>query len=400
MQDGVLVIHVGAEGGDWKLVGRQTPQGSWQFQTRLNDQSYVLLDGENGPGAAIRRDSEWFDDWRLAMLAFGHYPWESLHPVEVHPGFREKVWDALTCRSSLLRDAHGQRQCLKWARACGRNEAAASRLAQGPDVEGIPLYQPGGSLITCLDEWTHPKKEWQWKDNRSAKELARAWLADGRGICPCVLREMLDSRKSTQGIRLLEAWPESVTSLPSRGEGRNHDLRIRAEQYGTPVTICVEAKADEPFGSDTIGVYVRSASTRVSEDGSLIPSGVPARARALLKLLFSGEPNPTKEPYSMLRYQLLTALAGTCLQAGLDGSPVAIFVVHEILSSGLDQEKLDRNASDLEYAIKLFSKDSKPVPGRLVGPFLVRSSLDDTCKPNMKLYVGKIVTYLDKAGDG
>ena len=41
-------------------------------------------------------------------------------------------------------------------------------------------------------------------------------------------------------------------AAPERGEGRNHDLWARGSADGRAFTLCVEARADEPFG-DTIG---------------------------------------------------------------------------------------------------------------------------------------------------
>src|SRR2546421_166990 len=62
---------------------------------------------------------------------------------------------------------------------------------------------PGGRIAT-LDEWLEkapPKRgEAQWRDGRSAKELARAWLAArGTGDVPPEVRALLDSRPETQG---------------------------------------------------------------------------------------------------------------------------------------------------------------------------------------------------------
>jgi len=79
-------------------------------------------------------------------------------------------------------------------------------------------------------------------------ELARSWFHSGSPVCPHELQELLKSHPLTNGCDFLEGQPELVTTLPERGEGRNHDLWLRALCLAGSVTVCVEAKADEAFG--------------------------------------------------------------------------------------------------------------------------------------------------------
>lgn len=46
------------------------------------------------------------------------------------------------------------------------------------------------------------------------------------------------------------------------------------------------------------------------------------------------------------RYQLLTAICGTVLQARRDGSKLAVFVVHEFRTDKTAVDKLRRNSED------------------------------------------------------
>lgn len=132
----------------------------------------------------------------------------------------------------------------------------------------IELSNAQGAPILSIEDWTRPKQAYQWKDGRSAKELAKAWRPGDSGpSCPQALRALLDSHPLTRYARLIEGRPEHVTPLPERGGGRNHDLWIRAEVDDAPLTICIEAKADEPFG-EPIGEYLQRSRAKNPRTGS------------------------------------------------------------------------------------------------------------------------------------
>ena len=78
--------------------------------------------------------------------------------------------------------------------------------------------------IEDWQNWTRPKREYQWKEGRSAMELARSWFPSGTLQCPSELQNLLSTNARTADTQFDEGRPEFVTSLPQRGEGRNHDL--------------------------------------------------------------------------------------------------------------------------------------------------------------------------------
>ncbi|WMT42627.1 hypothetical protein RE628_10075 [Paenibacillus sp. D2_2] len=85
--------------------------------------------------------------------------------------------------------------------------------------------------IESLDDWlaySPPAKgELHWKDGRSAKELAKAWLRTGKPSIPDELQDLLNSHHDTKGFTWEQATPEVVTKLDDfRGNGRNHDMII------------------------------------------------------------------------------------------------------------------------------------------------------------------------------
>lgn len=135
----------------------------------------------------------------------------------------------------------------------------------------------------------------QWKDGRSAKELAKYMTSDYPNL-PSELEEILSDIIDKHSILELDA--ERVTSLKGfgRGEGRNHDGAL----FNDEIFIGIEAKADETLGN-LLSDELKSAS-----DNKML------RINKLVDLLFDDGVDNHKN----LRYQLLTASAGVLLEAG------------------------------------------------------------------------------------
>lgn len=88
-----------------------------------------------------------------------------------------------------------------------------------------------------------------WRDEYSAKELARAWqLAEGfpTSIRSAFVKSGLDVFSN---IELLVAFPEFLTPLPPyRGEPSHSDLFALAKSKAGLFSITIEGKVAEPFG--------------------------------------------------------------------------------------------------------------------------------------------------------
>lgn len=96
MQDHTLVVlKIGTEGGDIVLVGCVGSDGDWQFQRATEDQTDQLLGEAEHPW---RSASDWVSGWEAALELLDRYQWAMLHPLEVHPAFRERVREALEQR--------------------------------------------------------------------------------------------------------------------------------------------------------------------------------------------------------------------------------------------------------------------------------------------------------------
>ena len=184
-------------------------------------------------------------------------------------------------------------------------------------------------IVDC-DSWAihcPPKKpNIQWKDGRSAKELAKYVTS----VLPDVPREIEEVLKKFVSQDSVFDWDaEYVTELPGSGEGRNHDAVL----FNDDVVVCVEAKADETLGN-LIGDELNCASINKLD-----------RICCLLKMFFKDG----FKQYADLRYQLLTASSGTVLEAKKRGVETAILLIIVFRSEKhTTKEKLENNDMDIK----------------------------------------------------
>ena len=245
-----------------------------------------------------------------------------------------------------------------------------SAAPQGNDMtKTLKLHRPDGTLIERWEDWTRPKMDCHWKAGRSAMEFAKAWFREETLSVPVEVLSLLESDRRLQGVKLISGIPEHVTRLPERGEGRNHDLALLGKTIDGNVTICVEAKADEAFGNESVFQYWHRAICRRTSGAS---TRVPERIQSLLEMVGPTGVLPEESPWSEVRYQLLTAICGTALQAKRDSSSLAVFVVHEFHTDLTLKENLMRNHHDFERLLQALSSD--PIlaeSNRLYGPFQI-----------------------------
>jgi hypothetical protein len=123
--------------------------------------------------------------------------------------------------------------------------------------------------IHSLDEWRDqagPAAAEHWKDGRSAKELAKAWI-NGDGVTALI--RLLDMQPHTAGLVIEQAIAEAQVPFDSYPGGkRNHDLLIRGRVAGGPIVIGLEAKADETFG-ETVKAYEARATALLKAERRL-----------------------------------------------------------------------------------------------------------------------------------
>ncbi len=251
-----------------------------------------------------------------------------------------------------------------------------------------------GDLIACVEDWLKfapPKRGLlQWKDFRSAKELARSFLRSGRPNPPVELLALLRGHFG-ENVQLERAIPERITRLDDLpGEHRNCDLVLHGQVLTDPLIVNIEAKADEPFGELTGEYYDRKAqATRNGEGERQIgsSSNVPKRIENLASTLFGRLDDRVRD----LRYQLLHGTVATLISAEECGASIAVFLVYEFISAGLTPEKVARNRQDWAHFVRAFPETGavEIAENQILGPIRV---------PNFtsRLYLGHLVSDLSQ----
>jgi hypothetical protein len=196
-----------------------------------------------------------------------------------------------------------------------------------------------GTRMTSIEDWhiNAPPKDpvRHWKDGRSAKELARAWCGSGTGAIPRDLAELLETHPATAGFSPELGIPELVTPLDDfRGEARNHDLVVVGTRGAQRILLGIEAKADEPLG-------IRLSEIRSDNPRSKRLARLDLLARAILG-------HPVNATVAHLRYQLLTGIAGSLIEARRRQASAAVFIVHVFRSAAARPARVAHNAAALE----------------------------------------------------
>lgn len=116
--------------------------------------------------------------------------------------------------------------------------------------------------------------------------------------------------------------------------------------------ICVEAKADEPFGR-TVAEELQEARNR---RGTRFPERLDWLTSSLLGIpaFTDAERLELSGAVAALRYQLFTAVAGTLIEAQAREATTAILLIHEFRTQATVDAKLEDNAEALNRFLSLF----------------------------------------------
>ena len=162
-----------------------------------------------------------------------------------------------------------------------------------------------GSEISTLQEWErHFNSPKHWKKGRSAYSLAD-FILNSNGAAS------LESRVSSvlsEEVIFERATPEYLAKFDSYRSPSHLDLGIFGKlASGKGMFVGVEAKVDETFGPTVSERYRDALKTRQSKPRTKAPD----RVEQLLAGYFSESALPDNSRFSDIRYQLLTAAAGT-----------------------------------------------------------------------------------------
>ena len=245
--------------------------------------------------------------------------------------------------------------------------------------------QKDGRPITTIEEWqifAGPKSADQWKDDRSAKESARAWITAAPSIPP-EIDTVLRSHDEVGRLREWHAEPEALVAFDEFPGPSNLDvLLVGSDEFG-PIVVAVEAKADEEFGKRSRQVL---SDARKRLDSSPTSKGV-ARFQQLLQSLFGG--TESEDDLLDLRYQLMTASAAALAEAHRQSARRAVVVIHEFSTPLTADSKHRDNARDLDrFVSRVSGRDEHLEPDALLGPF------DVPAYQGVSLYFGKAVVDL------
>jgi hypothetical protein len=206
----------------------------------------------------------------------------------------------------------------------------------------MDFFSNDGRRLETLADWRDhngPVSSRAWAEGRSARELARAWIE--RDAAAQVTSLLTWAAPEFGGLVLDWGIAEKETRFDDiRGGPRHHDLLVIGRAPTGTVVIGVEGKADEPF-DEPLDAWVIRAQARSER------TRAPDRLDRLTSMFFGStlDEDPLLAP---LRYQLLSALAGTLADAREQGAGSAVLLVHEFETPWTRDELHRRNAHDLE----------------------------------------------------
>jgi len=232
--------------------------------------------------------------------------------------------------------------------------------------------EKNGSAIASIADWERlapPKAKGHWVKGRSALELARAWCEKGVVAMPAAIYELLESRSETIGLEIDVVIPENRIVFDSRGgEPRNADLAFLGRRADTMVAVTIEAKTDESFGATVAQAMAAALERLVQNPRSQGVNRICDLARALVAVRRDGQPS-----LGGLRYQLLTALAGTVAYALEMKASVAVMLIHEFVTPLTTDEKRAKNQEDYVKFLHRLSGECPTTSDihKLLGPFSI-----------------------------
>jgi hypothetical protein len=254
----------------------------------------------------------------------------------------------------------------------------------------------GNRVITDLSDWeTHagPKSKGHWVDDRSAKEVARAWLFSGDELPTEVCTALLNHPRFGATLEW-QAEPEAKLRFDNfAGEPRNSDLAVHVRDAAGRYLLAIEAKADESYG-ETVAQTTAAARTRLDQNPR---SNGLNRVHQLQEALF-GIPATRAAELSGLRYQLLTAAAGALCEGERRAYSRTVLLIQEFVTKKTDDANHARNTQDLLNFMNALKPGtaSEVESGKLYGPFVVPGG--KLLKKQPEFYIGKVTRNLRATG--
>jgi hypothetical protein len=238
----------------------------------------------------------------------------------------------------------------------------------------------------------------QWKPLRSAYELASAWCGDGSAVGPPAdFVAMLTAHPLLRELVLTEGYAEHETPLRGeRGGPRNHDLLLVGTAAAGKVVIGVEGKADEQFDRPLRERWHLAQRTLASGAKTNWPARLERLAPGLLGLEATASDGTLNPLLADVPYQLMSALAGTLIEAEERNAQLAVLLVHVFTSSATRDELVERNREVFaDFVRRLASTPDAVVDdNHLYGPFAIPGGSATRIPSHIPVLVGELVTEL------
>ena len=207
----------------------------------------------------------------------------------------------------------------------------------------MKINDSNGNDIRTLEKWSASVRHAHWREGRSAYSLAD-FILNRNGTAH------LESRISSvlsQPVMLKQGTPEYAAKFDRyRGPARL-DIGIFGQTAsGESLFVGVEAKVDEPFGSDTVCEKYQEAVEYLNSNPR---SKAAARVKELLSRYLADTDEPCESRFADVGYQLLTAAAGT-IASEADRTVLYVSVFKTRL---YNREKGEENRLDYENFINL-----------------------------------------------
>lgn len=229
--------------------------------------------------------------------------------------------------------------------------------------------------ITSVEEWFKhcppADPSVQWKDKRSAKEMARFWTD--------LIKQadfLLFLKKIKKDLTLNYAIPEIATKFDNYRNSRKNDLCVFATENGEEILISIEGKSDEPFGKN----YV-DKEWKLSINEKIKGS----KSTKIDRLIGLYQRYNSNADFLKLRYQLSYWLAGTIDEAVRNKTNDVFLIVQEFHSDVTNREKIELNKCDLDFFINFISKSTF----NCLDNNDIKGSIKNEFTKNKNLYIGK-----------
>jgi len=201
------------------------------------------------------------------------------------------------------------------------------------------IYQDNkGNLIKTIEEWKelfigNPKKNFHWKEGRSAYELANFMLNEnGEKILSNLISNVIG-----ESLYFEKAIPELETRFDKYGHGREHDLGLWGiTKSGKSVFIGIEAKVDEEFNYKVSEAYISAKTKELNGEKTNAPTRIE-------KILERGFYKIQKKHWNLM-YQLFYTLFGTldsCNDEKKSDIPIMLILVFK--TDLFDNKKGEKN---------------------------------------------------------